>query len=86
MAHYRIIRFCKPDECIDNPMCFTRENLQLVDGFAYDGELVLLDTLRWMLPEMSEEKRRELFLKLFEQKRKEAEKNGLYAYLETESL
>ena len=83
MAHYRIIRFCKSDELIGEPIKLARENLQTVDGFIYNGELVLFDTLRWMLPEMSEEKRRETFMKLIDQKRKKAEADGLCVYFET---
>lgn len=85
MAHYRYICFDSPGKCSEDQKPISREDLSKIDGLISDGELISLDTIRWMLPEMSEEKRRETFLKIVEQKWREAKINGLSSFFITVS-
>ena len=77
MAHLKVLVFMK-----NNPECSLHHAIGYVDisevnGYIADGELFSYDLLCWMLPEMSEIKRRETFRKLLEKAIKEAEAHGL---------
>ena len=78
MAHYRFIQFIRPDSTQGNRIPFNHDDLGEVEGFIYNGEVFSQDILRWMLPDLSEEKRRETFRKVLCRKLKEAEDAGLF--------
>jgi len=78
MAHYRFIVFCKPNES-GIPAQTDLTELAKIDGYILGSEVFSFDTLRWMLPGMSEEKLHETFMKILRQKIADAGKNGLNA-------
>ena len=78
LAHYRIIIFIKPDSTRRNHIPVNQDDLLNVEGFIYNGEIFSQDMLRWMLPDLSEEKRREIFKIILGRKLKEAEDSGLF--------
>lgn len=81
MAHYQFVVLCKPEDALEDYSAVSHDGFLNVDGIIRDGEVFSLDTLRWMLPEMSEEKRKETFQKILNQKIKAAEDAGLAAFL-----
>ncbi|MBR3298899.1 MAG: hypothetical protein IKI64_06805 [Clostridia bacterium] len=77
MAHFKVLIFIKDNSgCPRHPMMDSID-LSAIKGYIADGELFSYDLLCWMLPEMSEIKRRETFIKLLEKAMKEAEAHGL---------
>lgn len=78
MAHYRIIIFHDPAQQIENAerIGLTDTALSHVDGFFQNEKLILLDTVRWLLPELSPAKQAETFRKLLEKEADEASRKG----------
>ena len=82
MARYRFVIFCEPKEAGSGVQRISKDNLSTIDGYICGSEIFSLDTLRWMLPEMSEEKLHETFKKILNKKIEEAEENGIDAVCE----
>ena len=82
MARYRFIIFLEPEKTEPRVHKINTDDLATVDGFICGSEIFSLDTLRWMLPEMSEEKLHETFEKILKQKIEEAVENGMNAIYE----
>lgn len=82
MAHYHVIVFCEPNE--SKLLGHTDlTDLAKIDGYILESEVFSLDTLRWMLPEMGEEKLHETFTKILLQKIADANEKGLIAICTT---
>lgn len=82
MAHYRVIVFCEPNKNGALEHADTTD-LAKIDGYILGTEVFSLDTLRWMLPEMSAEKLHETFVKILRKKIAEAKEKGLDAICTT---
>lgn len=79
MARYRYIIFQEQFVPNENPVDLTNLDLSQIDGFIFDNEVFSRDTLRWMLPEMSEEKQKHTFCLILKRKALEAKKVGKIA-------
>ena len=77
MARYRLVIFYATHENDSRFNVLDGNVIDQVDGFIYDDELVSLDTIRWMLPEMSDQKQKETFHKILMQKIQQASEQGL---------
>lgn len=83
MAHYRIIVFRKPKAAKKNKKPFTVEDLSAVDGYSYNGQIILVDTIRWLAPDLSKENQMILFRRLLDKAIAEAAENDYVGTLET---
>ncbi len=86
MAYYRIIVFRKPTAEGAKAKPLALEDYSTVDGYSYDGRIILVDTIRWLTPDMSEENHQKLFRRLLEKAITEAAENNCIGTLETIQL
>ena len=82
MARYRYIVFQDQFSPNEKPVDFDSQDLSQIDGFIFGSEKFSRDTLRWMLPEMSEEKQQRTFCLILKNKALVAKRVGKIARID----